>query len=101
MCSIAANHCNTRQQRKGTTASNTAASGLDLRCKDDSDFLHSIDSRQMVKSVCAYQEYFQWNIFLTFTCNMIKKFGTKPIREWLDDNEWTTHFTNWGTYYSF
>ena len=45
ICSIAANNCNMRQHRKGITSSNTVASGLDLNCKDDSNFLHSIDSR--------------------------------------------------------
>ena len=80
------------------TSSNTAAGGLDLRCKNYSIFFHSIDSRQMVKNLCASQEYFQWNIFLTFICNMRKVFGEKLIREWLDDNEWTMNFPNWDTY---
>ena len=53
--SIAANNFDMIQHRKGMTSSNTAASGLDLICKDDSNFLHSIDSRQMVKNVCAPQ----------------------------------------------
>ena len=98
MCSIAANHNDMRQHRKGMTSSSTAAGGLDLRGKDDSSFLHSIDSRQMVRNLCASQEYFQWDVFLTFTCNMRKHFGTKPIREWLDHNEWTNHYPHWNTY---
>ena len=80
MCSIAANHCNMRQHRKGMTSSNTASGGLGLRCKDNSNFIHSIDSRQMFKNVCASQEYFQWDIIPKFTCNMRKHVGTKPIR---------------------
>ena len=83
------------------SSSNTAAGGLDLRRKDDLNFLHSIDSRHMVKILCAPQEYFQWDIFLTFTCNMRKHVGTKPIREWLDDKKWTMNFPNWDTYYFF
>ena len=98
MSSIAANHNDMRQHRKGMTSSNTAAGGLDLHGKDDSSFLHSIDSRQMVKNLCASQEYFQWDVFLTFTCNMRRHFGTKPIREWLDDNEWTKHYPDWCIY---
>ena len=86
MCSIAANHCDMRQQMKGMTSSNTAAGGLNLRRKGDSNLIHSIDSHQMVKKLCASQEYFQWDIFLTFNCNTRKHFGKKPIREWLDDN---------------
>lgn len=30
--------------------------------------------------------------FLTFTCNMKKHFGTKPIKEWIDSNEWQKNF---------
>ena len=70
MFSIAADHCDMHQHRKEITLSNTADGGLDLRCKDDSIFFHSIDSRQMLKTLCASQEYFQWDILLTFTCNM-------------------------------
>ena len=86
MCSIAANYCDMRQDRKGMTSLKTAAGGLNLCCKDDSNFLRSIDIRQLVKILCTSQEYFQWRIFLTFTSNIRKHFGTKPICEWLDDN---------------
>ena len=98
MCSIAENNYDMRQHRKGITSSKTAAGGLDLHCKYDSNFLHSIDSRHVVKLLCASQEYFQWYIFLVFTCNMRKKIGTKPISEWLDDNEWTMYFPHWDAY---
>ena len=97
MCSIAANNCNVRQHRKVITLSKTSAGGLDLRCKDDSNFLHSIDSHHMVKILCAYKDYFQWDVLLIFTCNM-KKNDTKPIRKWLDNNEWKIYFPNWDTY---
>ena len=80
----AANNCNMHQHRKGITSSTTSAGGLDLFFNDDSNFLHSIDSRQMVKILFASQEYFQWDIFLTLTCN-IRFFCAKPVREWLDD----------------
>ena len=76
MCSISENHTNVRQHGEGMNSSNTAAVGLDLYSKDDSKFLHSINSRQMVKILCASQECFQWYIFLTFTCNMRKHFDT-------------------------
>ena len=71
---------------------------MDSCSKDDSKFIHSIGSHMMVKNLCASQEYFQWDIFLTFTCNMRKHFGTKPICECLDDNEWSIHFPNCETY---
>ena len=101
MCSITENHINMLQHRKEINSSNTVVKGLDLRRKDHLDFLHSIDSHQMVKNVCAYQEYFQWYILLAFSCNMGKHFGTKPIREWLYDNKWKVYHPNWETYYFF
>ena len=66
--------------------SNTVAVSLDLCCKDDYDFIYSIDSCHMVKNLCASQEYFQWDTFLTFTCNTRKYFDTKTINEWLYDS---------------
>ena len=98
MCSIAENHCNLRQHSKGMTSSNTAASGLDLHFKDDSNLFHSIDSNHMAENVCASQEYFRWDIFLTFTYDMRKRFVAKPICEWLDNNKWTMHSPNRDTY---
>ena len=61
---------------------------LDLRRKEDSDFLHSIDSRRMVKMLFSSQEHYEYNLFLTFAYDMRKHFGTRPIREWLDINSW-------------
>ena len=98
MCSISSNHCDMRQHMKGMTSSNTTASSFDLHFKDYSKFLHSVDSRHMVKNLCASQDYFQWGVFLAFTYNMRKHFGIKPIREWIDNNEWIIYFPNWDTY---
>ena len=69
MCSIAANQCNMIQHKKMITWSNTTVIGLYLRCKDGLNFIHSMNCRQMVKILCSYQEYFQWGIFRTLTCN--------------------------------
>ena len=80
------------------TSLNTAAGGLNLHCKDDSNIFHSIGSRQIVKNVCASQEYFQWNIFLTLNFNMRTIFCTKLICEFIDYNKWTMYLTNWNTY---
>ena len=56
----------------------------------------------MVKNLCSSQEFFEWDVFLTFTCNMRKHFGTKPIREWLDsDDEWTESYPYWDSYSRF
>ena len=99
-CSIASNYCDTRKFGNGMTAVDDSVGGLDLRGKEDSNFLHSIDSRQMVKNLCSSQEYFPWDFFLTFTCNMRQHFGTKPIREWLDSDEWKEHYPRWESYTS-
>jgi len=66
LCSIAANHNDMRSSGKGMTATDDSVGGLDLRGKDNSNFLHSIDSRQMVKNLCSSQEFFQWDIFFNF-----------------------------------
>ena len=31
------------------------------------------------------------DVFLTFTCNMKKHFGTRIVKEWIDSEEWTQH----------
>ena len=68
MCSISENYCGMSQHSKWMNSSNTPANSLSLRCKGDSNFLHSIDSHQMVKILCSSQEYLQQDLFLTFTC---------------------------------
>ena len=83
------------------TAAKDSVGELELRGKEDSSFLHLIDSHQMVKNLCASQEYFPWDVFLTFTCNMRKHFGTKPIREWLDQDDWKSNYPKWGIYTRF
>lgn len=101
LCSIAANHNDMRKFGSGMTTADDGLGGLDLRAKEDSNFLHSVDSRQMVKNLCSSIEYFEWDVFLTFTCNMRKHFGTRPIREWLDSKEWVKGFPRWKYYTEF
>ena len=55
--------------------------GLELHRKEDSDFLHSINSYQIVKNLCLSQEYYEWDMFLKFTCNMRKYFSARLIHE--------------------
>ena len=83
------------------TAANDSVGGLDLRGKEDSNFLHSIDSREMVKNLCSSQEFFEWDVFLTFTCNVRKHFGAKPMQEWLDNDEWKKSHPCWDSYSNF
>ena len=68
--------------------------GLDLRVKEDSDFLYSIDSSQMVKILCLSQDHCEHDLFLTFECNMRNNFDTRPIREWLNINAWKNNYPN-------
>ena len=56
--------------------------------------LESFDSKQMVRNLCASQRYHQMTHFLTFTCNMRKNFGTKPIKIWVDSGEWKNKIPN-------
>ena len=70
-----------RHNMQGITDANDSIGGLDLRAKDDSNFLHSIYSRKIVKILCASQEHFEWGLLLTLECNMWKYFGYKISRE--------------------
>ena len=66
MCSFYANYCNMRQHRKGMTSTNTSDGGLYLHCRDDSNFINSIDSHQMVKIYAHLKSIFNE----TFSSNL-------------------------------
>ena len=40
----------------------------------------------------ASQKYLPFTHFLTFTCNMKRHFGTKPIKNWIDGDEWKKNY---------
>ena len=42
----------------------------------------------------AGQKYHKFDVFLTITCNMKLYFGTKPIKNWIDRNEWEKNYPN-------
>ena len=42
----------------------------------------------MVRNLCASQKYHTMHYFLTFTCNQKLHFGTSPIKNWIDGDEW-------------
>ena len=89
MTNLAANHSDTRViLNRGTLTGEDDKGGLGLRGKNDSNIHESIDSKQMVRNLCAAQKYIQSDFFVTYTCNQKKHFGTKPIKEWLDSEEW-------------
>ena len=49
----------------------------------------------MIKNLMASQKYFPMDYFVTYTCNMKKHFGTKPIKDWIDDNKWQENYPNY------
>ena len=79
-CNAVANSEDTRVMiRRGVTV-NQESGDLGLRGSGDSSLLDSFDSKQMVRNLCASQQYHTMTHFLTFTCNMKKHFGTKDIK---------------------
>jgi hypothetical protein len=99
MTNLATNKNDTRMVvNRGLMESYTESSGLNIRGgNDDSPLLDSIDSKQMIKNLMSSQKYHLFDFFVTYTCNMKKHFGTKPIKEWIDDDKWTKHFPNYDT----
>lgn len=96
LTNLAANHCDTRiMLNRGLTAAKDESGGLGLRGKGDSGLLESIDSKQMVKNLCASQKYHSMDYFLTFTCNQKKHFGTSPIKNWVDSEAWIPFFPDY------
>ena len=45
--------------------------------------------------MCTSQKYVGWSHFLTFTGNKKKRFGTKPIWDWIYDKGWKNHHPNY------
>ena len=83
----AANHEDTRVVLCRGFTVDDKKDGLALRSRGDSAMLESFDSKKMVRNLCASQRYHVMTHFLTFTCNMRKHFGTKPIKLWIDGEE--------------
>ena len=70
----------------------TGDTGLEVNGKDNTSLHDSIDSKKMVRCLCASQVYHQMHYFLTFTCNQSKHFGTKIIKICTDGTEWQGNF---------
>jgi predicted GIY-YIG superfamily endonuclease len=93
LTNASANHEDTRLiLNRGLTIGNDKTGGLGLRGKGDSSLLESVDNKQMVRNLCMSQKYVQWDHFLTHTCNMKTHFGTAPVKNWIDGNEWKKNF---------
>eukprot|EP00957_Ditylum_brightwellii_P065815 4992308-Ditylum_brightwellii.AAC.1 len=63
-----------------------------VRAKNDSALLSSIDSKEMVKNLCALQKIHKMDNFFTFTCNQRKYFGTLGLKEWLESHKWGQYY---------
>ena len=70
--------------------------GLKLKSSKETSLHDSIDSKQIVKNLCASQKYLPMHFFLTFTVNQSDHFGVKNIKQWIDDKEWLEKFTRNG-----
>ena len=93
LTNASANHEDTRLiLNRGLTVGDDKTGGLGLRGKGDSSLLESVDNKQMVRNLCMSQKYVQWDHFLTHTCNMKTHFGTAPVKNWMDGNEWKKNF---------
>ena len=59
----------------GLTIAEDKTSSLQVKSQNDSAHSDSIDSKQMVKNLCASMRYHKMSFFLTFTCNQAQHFG--------------------------
>eukprot|EP00957_Ditylum_brightwellii_P067954 5158834-Ditylum_brightwellii.AAC.1 len=92
---LSVNHSNTCiVLNQGLTSAEDKTGGLGVCAKNDFELLESIDSKQMVKNLCALQKYHKMDCFLMFTCNQKKHFGTAPLSEWIDSREWGKHIAD-------
>lgn len=96
MGNLAANFNDTRMfSRHGLRAASDNVGGLEQRGINDSEMNNAVDSRQQVLNLCASLGYFEWDFFLTFTCNQKKHFGTSIIKEWIDSNNWKDEYPDY------
>ncbi|MGB0404839.1 MAG: hypothetical protein ACPGDB_01450, partial [Fusobacterium sp.] len=69
--------------------------GIKLRSSNETSLHDSIDSKQIVKNLCASQKYLPMHFFLTFTVNQMEHFGIKNIKSWIDsDYKWINRFAH-------
>lgn len=81
LTNLSANHFDCRiVLNRGLSTSNDNVGGLGLRGRNETNLLESFDSNQMVKNLCASQQYHHMDMFLTFTCNQRDHFGVRMIK---------------------
>ena len=79
----------------GLSVADEKVGGLGLRGEGDSSLLNSVDNKAMVRNLCSSQRWHRMDVFLTFTCNMKKHFGTKIVKKWVDSGVWKKRFPNY------
>lgn len=95
LVNLAANHCDTRViLNRGMIVDEKSKHGLGLRGKNDNKLIESMDSKQIVRNLCASMSYLPKDYFLTFTCNQKQHFGVSKIKNWLDEEEWKKNYNN-------
>lgn len=68
--------------------------GISTKANKDSPLHDSIDSKQIVKNLCASQKYVPMTFFLTFTVNQLEHFGVREIKRWIDGSKWKQFYDN-------
>ncbi|MGB0405008.1 MAG: hypothetical protein ACPGDB_02325, partial [Fusobacterium sp.] len=68
--------------------------GIRVKSRKETSLHDSIDSKQMVKNLCASQRFLPMHFFLTFTVNQLEHFGVKMIKKWVDGKDWNLFFKN-------
>jgi hypothetical protein len=71
----------------GFVVDTKSSTGLSVRNKGESALSNSVDSHQMVRSLCASQEYIKFDMFLTFTCSQKDFPGTFNLFHWKSSKE--------------
>ena len=93
---LAANREDTRCiLNHGLKVASDKMGGLGIRDKGDSPLLGSVDNKSMVRNLCSSQQWHPMDVFLTFTCNMKKHFGTKMVKGWIDGGCWREYFVGY------
>ena len=65
LSNLTLNHEDTRiVLNHGLTVDSNAANNIGVRCKHDASLFESIDSKQVVKNLCASQKYTKFDFFL-------------------------------------
>ena len=83
---------------RGLIIYSESTNGIGVTCKNNSSLFQSIDSKQIVRNLCASQKYHKMGLFITFDLNKSENFGLEEICNWIDSgirNIFHTIVFNW------